>query len=1298
MLLSGLLINISAAGLDGDFYVSPAGNDANNGSLNAPFKTLEKARDAVRTKKAGGMSKDIIVYIQDGVYYQNKTLTFGNQDSGEGNFRIIYKAFPGEKPVISGGKVISGFTMHDASKNIYKATVENGLRFRQLYVDGEKAVRSRFPNKNKDEYAQFMNPIDVTNTTTELSATLPLDGISDYQNLKDEGNFVELFLYQEFVASVFRFKTLNISNSSAKVTFQDTETYPSMGYMKYPRIGQGKNEFYWIENAYELIDSDNEWFLDVKNNTLYYKALEGMDMNSVQVVAPVLEKVVEVRGNGLNDFVKNITFEGLTFSHSTFMYPTDNGFIDHQGTQYIVPKTLPAKHDRMRNNYPNGEIRMTEGFRTFDRPPGGVHVENASYITFEKNMFRHLGATGLDIYNGTRHIKINGNIVKNVSGNGISVAKFWEDYMSDGTAYNPDLSTGEGCIDTEISNNYITRIGEDYMGALGIITGYGTELNIHNNEVYYMPYTGISEGYGWTNQINAMNDNKINYNFVHFTGQTMNDGAAIYTLSEQRKAEITGNLLTDTYRVWKHVRFNAIYLDEQSNGFTLKDNTFVNANTGVTYNGTAPLGHPSNKRADIKNVVINADGKTTNISGTICPDPNNPTKESTIYGAGITADYFDIENPRSILPLSINVAAGSDVKIQPINRSGYKVFLAPIGTTNFATGDFITVLSNTTGTDLYKTIKAPSKSGSYKIFVMDETGKVSAPSVNTVTVGDTNDASKFVSPDNNGVFSLGVKDALVKGYHILPGVEDRIFCWKDAVTPHISWNIDLKKAGAYKVLIDKQSYGPMTGKLDILQNGVVKKSLPLSLDASNHFEPISGGIFILYGMPVGKYEVRLSGLNMYLPSGAAGNCASHIKKVMLEPTEPVFQKVSEPMLAIDATPTAADGKTPPNIVKPTDGNPAYITNITSGAGAGAGAFWYANLDRQKVYDITVNFSRPTIAGSGDTKLILRVYNMSGDLVTNTSTDVTNKPENGLWFGPTTTSTADKDAPWVDQYCGTIDLSSLPIGNYRFDLVRLESSNGRIHIRSMQLTPQMPPLESIEAVTTKTQYVVGQKLDHSTITLTAKYTGESYVLSESEYQTTYDFSTPGNKSVTFIYGEKTTSLEFNVIPKAVEKIEITSPAIINNYQVGDTQIDLSEIVVMATYNDGDIQLVPIEELQASFDFSKEGQAEVTISFGGKSTSYFVNVVKSTGIKDINGAVAIKIYPNPSKGKIFISVNGINEKIDIQIHDITGSLIKNLKDIPTEALPEIPVSFENPGIYTLNIKGKDWSKSAKVIITK
>ena len=131
-----------------DFHVAVSGKDTNPGTAAAPFATLARARDAVRGKIKEGLTKEIVVEIRGGTYPVTETLTFGPEDSGTEKFSITYAASPGEKVVLSGGRKIGGWKK--GTNEIWTAEipeVKAGRWYpRQLFVNGQRAIRARTPN------------------------------------------------------------------------------------------------------------------------------------------------------------------------------------------------------------------------------------------------------------------------------------------------------------------------------------------------------------------------------------------------------------------------------------------------------------------------------------------------------------------------------------------------------------------------------------------------------------------------------------------------------------------------------------------------------------------------------------------------------------------------------------------------------------------------------------------------------------------------------------------------------------------------------------------------------------------------------------------------------------------------------------------------------------------------------------------------------------------------------------------------------------------------------------------------
>ena len=88
------------------FYVSLSGLDDNPGTIDEPFKTLERARTAIRDlKNSSGLPEDgVVVWVREGVYERESTFELSAEDSGEAGKPVVYRAYPGEEVRLVGAK------------------------------------------------------------------------------------------------------------------------------------------------------------------------------------------------------------------------------------------------------------------------------------------------------------------------------------------------------------------------------------------------------------------------------------------------------------------------------------------------------------------------------------------------------------------------------------------------------------------------------------------------------------------------------------------------------------------------------------------------------------------------------------------------------------------------------------------------------------------------------------------------------------------------------------------------------------------------------------------------------------------------------------------------------------------------------------------------------------------------------------------------------------------------------------------------------------------------------------------
>jgi len=113
-----IFISGSLFGAGLTLHVGPVGKDTWMGTLAAPnedgsdgpLATLQGARDVMRgMKKVGMLDKGGTVEVQAGVYFMRQALEVTAEDSGSEQAPVVYRAAPGAKVVLSGGRSVSGW-------------------------------------------------------------------------------------------------------------------------------------------------------------------------------------------------------------------------------------------------------------------------------------------------------------------------------------------------------------------------------------------------------------------------------------------------------------------------------------------------------------------------------------------------------------------------------------------------------------------------------------------------------------------------------------------------------------------------------------------------------------------------------------------------------------------------------------------------------------------------------------------------------------------------------------------------------------------------------------------------------------------------------------------------------------------------------------------------------------------------------------------------------------------------------------------------------------------------------------
>lgn len=251
------------------------------------------------------------------------------------------------------------------------------------------------------------------------------------------------------------------------------------------------------------------------------------------------------------------------------MRPSEKGHVPLQAGMYL---TDGYRIDpKMERDYLNHALD-NQGW--LGRPATAVSVAAANQIDFERCWFEHLGSTGLDYEEAVQGGVVRGCLFRDIAGNGLVVGSFSPAAHETHLPYDPaDLR--EVCAHQQISNCYFTEVGNEDWGCLAILAGYVKDINIEHNEICEVPYSGISLGWGWTQTVNCMRNNRVHANLIHHYAKHMYDVAGVYTLGSQPKSYVTENCVHSIYKpgyVHDPNHWFYLYTDEGSSFITVRDN------------------------------------------------------------------------------------------------------------------------------------------------------------------------------------------------------------------------------------------------------------------------------------------------------------------------------------------------------------------------------------------------------------------------------------------------------------------------------------------------------------------------------------------------------------------------------------------------------------------------------------------------------------------------------------------------------------------------------------------------------
>ena len=516
----------AARGLAAEIHISPSGNDANSGTKDRPFATLQRARDQIRHLKAGGPlpAGGITVELGGGAYELSRPLELTKQDSGEENAPIVYRARQGETVKVSGGREVTGWKQvtnpavldrldESARSQVQQANLEalgitdlEGINSAKTYqsdpglevfFQDQPMTLSRYPNSG---YMHIAGVADADGKLKQGDVAVPdgkfvCDDPRPGRWASEKGIWLHGFWRRDWCDVRVPLRSVDPATRTVTLGLAPGQAFTI-------RTGQ----WFYAENVLPELDSPGEWYLDRDTSILYF--WPPAPLSSGKVVVSVVRDLFRL------DDVSHVTFRGLAVEAG-------------RGSAFVVN--------------------------------GGADVRVVACT------IRNMGNWAVKVYGGTKHGVVGCDVDRTGQG-GIHLEG------GDRKTLTPAGHYAE--------NNHIhhtARWDPVYQQA---ITVFGVGNRATHNLIHHVPHIAI----GFTG-----NEQTIEFNEIHTSVFQSNDAGAVYTSPPNETWSMRGHKIRYNYlhniHGFKDKGCIGVYLDDCFSSADISGNIFYDVATAILIGG-----------------------------------------------------------------------------------------------------------------------------------------------------------------------------------------------------------------------------------------------------------------------------------------------------------------------------------------------------------------------------------------------------------------------------------------------------------------------------------------------------------------------------------------------------------------------------------------------------------------------------------------------------------------------------------------------------------------------------------------